>query len=118
MRMVLHALADDIGHLVEPAIVHFLHGVQDTALDGLQPILHGGHRSFQDDIAGIVQEPVLVLSCDTGFVLVKIVGYFNFGHGQIYRFRSILFLPILPRCVFWKPLKYFNPYPIPLSMLE
>ena len=50
MRMVLHALTNDIGHLVETAVIHFLHGVEDPALHRLQPVTHGGYSAFQDDV--------------------------------------------------------------------
>ena len=35
VRVVLHRLADDVRHLVILAVIHRLHGMQNTALDGL-----------------------------------------------------------------------------------
>jgi len=57
VRVVLHGVPDDVGHLVVPAVIQVLHGVQDAPLHGFQAIVQGGHGTLQDHVAGIVQEP-------------------------------------------------------------
>ena len=32
MRMVLHGLPDNIGYFIKPAVIHFFHGMKNTAL--------------------------------------------------------------------------------------
>ena len=58
----LHGVTHDVGHLVISAVVHAAHGVQDAALHGFQTVLDMRYGTLQDDIAGIVEEPVLVHS--------------------------------------------------------
>ncbi len=60
MGMKLHGLSHDVGHFVVTSVVHALHGVQDASLHRLEAIADVGHGTLQDDIGGIVQEPVLV----------------------------------------------------------
>ena len=60
MRVKLHGMAHDIGHFVVPSIVHALHRVQYTALNRLQTVGDIRHGAFQDNIRGVVEEPVLV----------------------------------------------------------
>ena len=59
MRVVFHRVAHDIGHLVESPIIQLTHGMEDTTLHRLQSVFDGGHGTFQDDVGGIVQKPVL-----------------------------------------------------------
>ena len=40
MRMVLHGVADDIGHFVKTAVVFFFEGVEDAPLNRFQPIVN------------------------------------------------------------------------------
>ena len=58
--VVLHGLADDVGHLVEAAVVDRLHGVEDASLHGFEAILDVGHGALQNHVGGVVEEPVLV----------------------------------------------------------
>ena len=60
MGVELHGVPHNVGHLVVTAVVHALHRVHDAALHGLKAVLHVGHGTFQYDIRGIVQEPVLI----------------------------------------------------------
>ena len=50
VRVVLHGVADDVGDLVEPPIVHFVEAVQDAALHRLQAVVLVGHSPFEDDV--------------------------------------------------------------------
>ena len=54
MRVLLHGLADDVGDLVVAAVVHFAHGVQNTALYRLETVFDGRHGALEDDVRGIV----------------------------------------------------------------
>ena len=56
----LHGVAHDVGHLVVASVVHALHRVQDAALHRLQAVLDVGHGTLQNDIRGVVEEPVLI----------------------------------------------------------
>ena len=60
MRVVLHGVADDIGDLVEPPIVHFVEAVQDAALHRLQAIVLVRNGPFEDDVRSVIQEVVVV----------------------------------------------------------
>ena len=70
MRVVLHSLTHDICHLVVATILHTLHSVQDTALNGLKTILQMGHGTLEDNIRGVVQEPVLVHTRKTAHTIL------------------------------------------------
>ncbi len=60
VRMELHGVSHDVGHLVVASVVHAFHRVQDAALHRFQSILDLRHSALEDDIGGIVQKPVLV----------------------------------------------------------
>ena len=60
VRVKLHGMSHDVRHLVIAAVVHALHRVQDAALHRLQTVLNVRHGPFEDDVRGIVQEPVLI----------------------------------------------------------
>jgi len=61
VRMVAHGGADDVGGLVEAAVVHFPKRVKDAALDGLEAIVDVRDGAVEDDVAGVVEEPVAVV---------------------------------------------------------
>ena len=60
VRVELHRRADDVGDLVEAAVVHVPERVQDAALHRLQAVVDVRHRAVEDDVAGVVEEPVAV----------------------------------------------------------
>ena len=60
MRVELHRVTHDIGHLVVTSVVHALHGVQDAALHWLQSVLDMRHGTLQNHVGGIVEKPVLI----------------------------------------------------------
>ncbi len=68
--VVLHGVADDVGHLVVPAVLLLPHGVQDTALDWLEAVLHMRDGTLQDHIGRILQEPIPVHPADVHGVVV------------------------------------------------
>ena len=56
----LHGVPHDVGHLVVASVVQAVHRVQDAPLYGFQSVAHVGDGALQDDVAGIVEKPVLV----------------------------------------------------------
>ena len=60
MRVKLHGVSHDVGHLVVASVVHALHGVHDTSLHRLEAILDVGNGTLQNNIRSVVEEPVLV----------------------------------------------------------
>ena len=64
MRVVLHGVADDIGDLVKPPIVHFVQAVKDAALYRFQAVILVGYSPFENDIRGVVQEVIVVHPSD------------------------------------------------------
>ena len=60
MGVELHGVTHDVGHLVVAAVVHAFHRMENTSLYGFQAILDVGNGTFQDDIRGIVEKPVLI----------------------------------------------------------
>ena len=59
VRVVLHGLADDVGHLGVAPVVHLAHRVEDPPLHRLEAVDDMRYGPLQDHIGGIVQEPVL-----------------------------------------------------------
>ena len=59
VRVELHGMAHDIGHLVETPVVEQLHGVEDTPLYRLQTVGKVRNGPLENDVRGIVEEPVL-----------------------------------------------------------
>ena len=60
VRVKLHRVSHDVRHLVVASVLHPLHGVQDASLHGFQSVHDVGHGTFQYDVRGVVQKPVLV----------------------------------------------------------
>ena len=60
MRVELHRVSHDIGHLVVSSVVHAFHGVEDASLHGFQSVFDMRHSSLQNYIRRIVEEPVLI----------------------------------------------------------
>ena len=60
VRVELHRVSHDVGHLVVAPVVHTLHRVQDAALHGLEAVLDVRNGAIQYGVGGIVQKPVLV----------------------------------------------------------
>ena len=59
VRVVLHARADDVGHLVELAVVRLEQRVQDAPLDGLEPVVQVRYGPVLDHVARVVEEIVV-----------------------------------------------------------
>ena len=56
MRMILHCVSDNIGDLIESAIILLRQSMQDPALDRLQSIFELGNRPIPDYIGGVLEE--------------------------------------------------------------
>ena len=54
----LHSVSHDVGHLYAAAVIHTPHRVEDTPLHRLESIVYVGHRSLQNHIGGVVEEPI------------------------------------------------------------
>ena len=54
--MVVHRGTDHVGDLVETAVIHLDHCVQDSPLDRLKAVLDVGDCPVLDDIGGIFYE--------------------------------------------------------------
>ena len=50
MRVVFHGITHNVGHLIITAIIHALHGVQNTALHRLKAIHNMGHGTLQNHV--------------------------------------------------------------------
>ena len=59
VRMVLHCLSHDVGHLGVGAVVHAEHCVEHTPLHRFQAVHHVRHGPLQDHVRGVVEEPLL-----------------------------------------------------------
>ena len=67
--VVLHRVADGIGHLVETAIVHLLQAVQDATLDRLQSVVQVRNRPLENDVRRIIEEVLVVHPLDADDLL-------------------------------------------------
>ena len=56
----LHGMAHNVGHFVVPSVVHAFHRVQYAALNRFQAVGDVRHGAFQDNVRGVVEEPILV----------------------------------------------------------
>ena len=84
MWVVLHSLTYDICNLIVTAILHALHRMENTTLNRLESILQVWHSALEDNIRGVVQEPILVHTRKTAHTIL--------GRGQhaILTLRSIV----------------------------
>jgi hypothetical protein len=56
MRVVLHAVANDAVDLDEAAVVLFMEGPEDSALDGLEAVFEIRDSSIPNDVGGIFEK--------------------------------------------------------------
>ena len=56
VRMELHRVTDDVGHLDELAVVVFVQGVHDAPLHRLEAVFQRGNGPVADDVARVGQE--------------------------------------------------------------
>ena len=97
VRMVLHGLAHDIGHLGVPAIVHFGHCVQHSALNGLETVHNMGNGTVQNGVGRVVQIPLLEHAGKLEIAGVVTQQFLEFPRrgGVFSQFLVFLFLRIL-----------------------
>ena len=60
VRVILHGVSNNVGHLVVATILHFPHGVKDSALNGFQPIISMRYGTFENDIGSVVEKPIAI----------------------------------------------------------
>ena len=70
VRMILHSLSYDVRDLGETAVVNLEHSVQDPPLDRFESIHDVGYGPLENDIGGIVQEPLPEHSGEFEFLAV------------------------------------------------
>ena len=91
VRVKLHCVSDNVGHLIVAAIIQPFHGVQDTTLHRFQSILDMRDSPLQNHVGGIVQKPVLIHARQVVGHPTIFPRYFVVGvRGFIQFFRSIL----------------------------
>ncbi len=56
MGMKLHGLANNIGNLVETAVIHVVQGLEDTPLDRFQPIVDIRDSTLLDHVGGVLEK--------------------------------------------------------------
>ncbi len=96
MGVVLHALADDVGHLVELAVVHLGERVQDAPLHRLEPVVDVGNGPVLDDVGGVVEE--IGVEQLVQLAVLALAGLAHTGltirFSMMYCLRSGVFLPM------------------------
>ena len=60
MRMKLHSVPHNIGHLVVTTIFESSHGMKNTSLYRFQTIVNVGYGTFKNYVGSIIQKPVLI----------------------------------------------------------
>ena len=58
VRVEFHRVPHDVRHFTIAPVVQPVHGVQDAALHGLEPVIDLGYGPFQDDVRGVIQKVV------------------------------------------------------------
>ena len=66
MRVVFHAVAHGVGHLVELAVFHFVQRVEDAPLHGFQPVVDVGDGPVFYDVGGVFDEVLIEYLVDKG----------------------------------------------------
>jgi hypothetical protein len=60
---------------VEAAVVHVPEGVEDAALDGLQAVVDVRDGAVEDDVGGVVEEPVAVGLGERGLLVLDLLAF-------------------------------------------
>ena len=60
MRVELHRVSHDIGHLIVAPVVEPLHRVEYAALHGFEAVAEVRHGTLEDNVRGIIEKPVLI----------------------------------------------------------
>lgn len=62
MRMILHRMADDIGHFNKPSVVLVMQGPKNSSLHRFQAVGEIGNGPITNDVAGVFKE-AFINSC-------------------------------------------------------
>ena len=81
VRVVFHGVAHNVGHLVVAAVIHALHGMQNTALHGFQTVNDMRHSAFQNHIRGVFQIVIPEHFLNETRVFLQVYGCDVFAHG-------------------------------------
>ena len=60
MGVELHGLANDVGHFVEPTVLHLAQGVEQSALNWFEAVFQSRNGALQNNVRGVFQEVILV----------------------------------------------------------
>ena len=92
MRVELHRMSYDVGHLVISSVVHPLHRVEDASLYRFQTIFDMGHSTIQDAVAGVIEKPGLIHTTEVvDSCGIEAVHGFIVGMTVLWGFRLLLF---------------------------
>ena len=69
VRVILHGVSNNVGHLVVATILHFPHGVKDSALNGFQPIISMRYGTFENDVGSVVEKPIAIHVIDVNTII-------------------------------------------------
>ena len=64
--VVLHGLTDDVGYFVEPTVLHFAQGVEESALNRLEAVFQSRNGALQNNVGSVVQEVISVHAAHAG----------------------------------------------------
>lgn len=59
MRVILHAVAHDVGDLDEPAVVVVMQRPKDAPLHRFEAVFQVGNRPVTDDVGGVFEEALV-----------------------------------------------------------
>ena len=83
MRVELHRGADDVGDLVEATVVHVPKGMEHAALDGLQSVVDMRNRAVENDVAGVVEEPVAIADGERSLLVLDLLAFLPLRRGSL-----------------------------------
>jgi hypothetical protein len=72
-------------------IVHFIQGVQDASLDGLEPVFDRRYRPLQNNVAGVIEEIILVHALQGRDLVFVVGGMFPLGFEGLITHRLVSF---------------------------
>jgi len=75
VRVVSHAVPDNVGYFIIAAVVEFLQSVKYAPLNRFKPILESGNGPVEYDVRGVLEEPILIGSSQWGLFVSGIIGF-------------------------------------------
>ncbi|NDD40199.1 MAG: hypothetical protein EB082_17620, partial [Verrucomicrobia bacterium] len=71
VRVILHAIADDVGNLHEPPVIGAVQRPEDAALHGLQTVFEIGDGAVADDVGGVFEEALVHAAVERQFAVLR-----------------------------------------------